>query len=123
MIIYFIFIITVGPLIDIHPIDVNVTYSSVVVLTCVASGIPAPSISWTSTSNTVEGGNGSGSGDNNLMLSPYETVLSYGVVQSELTLLDVMLSDIGQYKCIATSSVSTYKPAVSDEASLNVIGK
>ena len=119
MIIYFIFIITVAPLIDVHPIDMNVTYGSVVVLTCVASGIPAPSISWTSTSNTI--GSGSGIGDNNLI--PYETVLSYGVVQSELTLLDVMLSDIGQYKCIATSSVSTYKPAVSDEASLNVIGK
>ena len=121
MIIYFIFIIAVAPLIDIHPIGLNITYGNVVVLTCVASGIPAPSISWTSTSNTI--GSGSGSGDNNLTLLQYETVLAYGVVQSELTLLDVMLSDIGRYKCIATSSVSTYEPAVSEEALLNVIGK
>ena len=106
-------------MIDIHPIGVNITYGNVVVLTCVASGIPTPSISWTRTSNTIE--SGSGSGDNNLL--SIETVLAYGVIESELTLLDVMLSDIGEYKCIATSFVSTYEPAVSDEALLNVIGK
>lgn len=89
----------------------TVSLSSELVLACTASGIPVPNITWIFNSSLVR----------EMIPSSSDVITSYGIIQSQLHINQIELSDLGQYQCQAESS--EYSPVVSNIALVNVVGK
>ena len=74
--------------------DMNVTTTEDIILTCTASGYPAPSISWTHNGTAV-----------NESSSQINITTQNGdrVAMSTLIVTRALINDSGEYECFATS--------------------
>ena len=105
--------LTVAPLIDVPPMDMNVTTTEDIILTCTASGYPAPSISW-----THNGTNVSESISINITEQNGERM-----TVSTLTVTGADFNDSGQYECFATSPIGSFQTLESGPVTVLVQGK
>lgn len=110
----------VGPMITNQPVSQTVLESTDVTLQCTVSGIPLPNITWMSLdyNDSLVIDEFSGGSDN---LLANNTVLSYGVVRSQLTLQSITLYSAGSYQCVAMTP--EYDPVISSPANIIVISK
>ena len=95
----------VAPEISQHPKHTTEVEGRDVVFSCVVDGSPAPSVSWTKNANEL-----------NVTGDPRVTVSSTNKNHS-LTITDIHRSDAGQYRCVASNSVSS---STSSPATLTV---
>ena len=94
--------IIVAPLITTQPQGGPVTEGDNVTLSCNASGIPVPTITWTR--------NGS-------VLNSSVPRISFGAESRELTITNINRADSGEYRCVANNSEGN---VTSDAATLDV---
>ena len=94
--------IIVAPLITTQPQGGPVTEGDNVTLSCNASGIPVPTITWTR--------NGS-------VLNSSVARISLGAESRELTITNISRADSGDYRCVADNSKGTN---ISHAATLDV---
>ena len=106
-------ILTVAPLIDVPPMDMNVTTTEDIILTCTASGYPAPSISWTHNGTTVS---------ENISINITEQDEDR-MTLSTLTVTGADFNDSGQYECFATSPIGSFQTVESGPVTVLVQGK
>ena len=106
-------ILTVAPLIDVPPMDMNVTTTENITLTCIASGYPAPSISWSHNGTTV---------NESISISITEQD-GDRMTMSTLIVTGAVVNDSGQYECSAISPVGNFQIVESGPVTILVQGK
>ena len=91
---------TVAPFVDVPLMDGNVATMEDIILTCTASGYPAPSISWTHNGTTI-----------NESISQINITTQNGesVSISTLTVTGALINDSGEYECFATSPIGNFQ--------------
>ena len=91
--------------------DTNVTTTEEVILTCIASGYPAPCISWTHNGTDID------ENDNRISITE-----SNGpkYVMNTLTVSGAMINDSGEYVC---NTANTFSTAVGGPVIVLVQGK
>ena len=87
----------------------NVTTLEDIILTCTASGYPAPSISWTHNGTTVNESITEQNGER--------------MVMSTLTVTGALINDSGEYECFATSPIDSFEIVNSGPVTVLVQGK
>lgn len=78
-------------------------------LSCTAIGVPVPNITWTYNNRTLP------------MDDIDNTVISYGVIRSVLSIEDVSIDESGLYQCHAMAN--GYGSVVSNNGNISVFGK
>ena len=106
-------ILTVAPLIDVPPMDMNVTTTENITLTCIASGCPAPSISWTHNGTAV----------NEIIYISITEQDGDRTTVSTLIVTGAVVNDSGQYECSATSPIGNFQIVESGPVTVLVQGK
>ena len=106
-------ILTVAPHIDVPPMDMNVTTTEDIILTCTASGYPVPSISWNHNGTTV-----SESISINITEQDEDRM-----TLSTLTVTGADFNDSGQYECFATSPIGSFQTVENGPVTVLVQGK
>ena len=106
-------ILTVAPLIDVPPMDTNVTTTENIILTCTASGFPVPSISWTHNGTAV---------NESISINITEQDEDR-MTLSMLTVTGAVINDSGQYECSATSPIGNFSIVESGPVLVLVQGK
>ena len=109
---------TVRPEVVLNPVSINVTrIEDSIVLSCSATGFPAPSIIWY---------------HNNTAITPMDRISisisitissSHFRTSSTITITDSMTNDSGTYYCNITSSISDFGPINSSIALVLVQGQ
>ena len=106
-------LLTVAPLIDEPPMDMNVTTTEDIILTCTASGYPAPAISWTHNGTTV---------NESISINITEQD-GDRMTMSTLTVTGADFNDSGQYECFATIPIGSFQTVESGPVLVLVQGK
>ena len=108
------YVLFIEPNIITSPQNEEVDVAVSVVFTCVAEGVPVPSIAWEyvgdgeGSGDEGSGGEGSGSGQplvSGSSLGEIDATVNGTIVTSTLTLDPVQYDDYGVYHCVATSTV------------------
>ena len=100
---------TVAPFIEVPPMAMNVTTLEDIILTCTASGYPAPSISWTHNGTTI---------DESITEQNEERM-----VMSTLIVTGALTNDSGEYLCFATSPIDSFEIVNSGPVTVLAQGK
>ena len=105
---------TVAPLIEVPPMAMNVTTLEDIILTCTASGYPAPSISWTHNGTTV---------DESISQISITEQNGERMVMSTLIVTGALTNDSGEYECFATSPIVSFQIVNSGPVTVLAQGK
>ena len=103
----------VGPVITASPEDKTVVIDAEnITLTCVATGVPIPTIIWLHNGSAVDFTNDTDKTVTTIQHVPMEP----GRVSSTITIFTIDINSTGYYACSAISDIEDYDPVISTPA-------